>query len=83
MMTAENEYSTKDMYACIALAKEPDPHLTNASLHFHESMGFRKAGVFHNSGYKFDTWYDMIWMEKIIGIHGKNQNGVKFGEYGI
>ena len=24
-------------------------------------------------GYKFDTWYNMVWMEKIIGEHQKKQ----------
>lgn len=67
-----------NMNACIALPKENDPHLTDASMHFHEAMGFKLVGTFHDSGYKFDTWYDMIWMEKMIGEHGKNMPPVKF-----
>lgn len=31
------------------------------------------AGTFHNCGYKFGRWYDMIWMEKIIGEHRPDQ----------
>lgn len=27
------------------------------------------VGKFHNCGYKFHTWYHMVWMEKLIGIH--------------
>ena len=68
-----------NMNACIAVAKENDPYLTNASKCFHEKMGFSIVGTFHNSGHKFDTWYDMIWMEKILGIHNDNPNPVKFG----
>ena len=30
-------------------------------------MGFKTAGRFHDCGYKFGRWYDMIWMEKMIG----------------
>ena len=32
-------------------------------------MGFAQVGLFHKCGYKFNRWYDMIWMEKIIGEH--------------
>ena len=31
------------------------------------------VGEFHQCGYKFDTWYNMVWMEKIIGEHQKKQ----------
>lgn len=70
-----------NMNACIALPKVEDEHLTMDSIHFHKRFGFCDVGVFHDSGYKFDTWYDMIWMEKMIGEHTCNQRPVKFGEY--
>ena len=60
-----------NMYACIASPTGEDVHLTDASLRFHERMGFTLVGEFHQCGYKFDTWYDMVWMEKIIGEHVK------------
>ena len=41
----------------------------NACMHFHEHLGYRLVGRFHSCGYKFDTWYDMVWMEKFIGTH--------------
>lgn len=31
------------------------------------------VGTFHQCGYKFGRWYDMVWMEKFIGEHTKNQ----------
>jgi len=68
-----------NMNACIAIPKTEDEHLTMDSIYFHEKMGFGKVGVFTNSGYKFNTWYDMEWMEKIIGEHKSNQNEVHFG----
>ena len=77
------EMGILNMNACIAVAKENDPHLTNASKCFHEMMGFSMVGTFHKSGYKFDTWYDMIWMEKIIGQHKDNPQAVKFGSWTI
>ena len=36
-----------------------------------------KVGTFHNCGYKFDRWYDMVWMEKIIGEPHAGQPAVK------
>lgn len=72
-----------NMNACIAVPKGEDVHLSNDSYHFHEKMGFRLVGTFHNSGYKFHTWYDMIWMEKMIGKHGEKQENVRFGEWTV
>lgn len=43
-------------YACITY---PNP----ASEAFHSTYGFKKIGVFHKAGYKFDTWLDVLWME--------------------
>ncbi|MEQ8156922.1 MAG: GNAT family N-acetyltransferase, partial [Clostridiaceae bacterium] len=31
-----------------------------------------KVAHFTKCGYKFEKWYDMIWMEKIIGEHSPN-----------
>lgn len=72
-----------NMNACIAVPKEDDEHLTNDSYDFHKKMGFRLVGTFHNSGYKFHTWYDMIWMEKLIGEHQKQPEDVRYGEWRI
>ena len=72
-----------NMNACIAIPRENDEHLSNDSYCFHEKMGFRLVGTFHNSGYKFNTWYDMIWMEKIIGEHQKHQGNVRYGEWTV
>lgn len=70
-----------NMNACIACPKEEDEHLCNDSFYFHEKMGFHLVGTFHDCGYKFNTWYDMIWMEKIIGEHQKHQRNVRYGEW--
>lgn len=34
----------------------------------------------HKCGYKFGHWYNVIWMEKIIGNHQENQPSVRFLE---
>lgn len=72
-----------NMNACIAALPEGsiDKHLTDASIFFHKKFGFDMVGRFHNSGYKFDTWYDMVWMEKQIGEHKCPQDGVRLGSW--
>ena len=72
-----------NLNACIACTERPDDHLNNDSMHFHEKLGYEPVGVFHQCGYKFSTWYDMIWMEKLIAPHGKDQPPVRFGEWTI
>ncbi len=62
--------------ACIASPAAEDTHLTKASILFHEKLGYQMVGEFHQCGYKFDTWYNMVWMEKMIGEHTVPQPGV-------
>lgn len=54
-----------NLYACIAY---PNP----GSIGFHEHLGYQTIGHFSKCGYKLETWYDMIWMEKMIGEHANN-----------
>lgn len=59
-----------NLYACIATSpRAADKYLTDASPLFHTRCGFRTIGKFSHCGYKFGLWYDMIWMEKILGPH--------------
>lgn len=58
-----------NLNACIGYPEKEDGHLTKNSVQFHAHMGYKMVGVFHKCGYKFGTWYDMAWMEKIIGEH--------------
>ncbi len=55
--------------ACIAYTQVEDRYLTNDSRHFHARLGYRMVGTFHRCAYKFDRWFDMIWMEKDIAGH--------------
>ena len=56
--------------ACITVSpREKDEYVTDASPKFHAHQGYTLCGHFHNCGYKFGQWYDMIWMEKIIARH--------------
>ncbi len=70
--TALKKAGILNLYACIADPVTEDEYLTRNSEHFHSHLGYTKVGRFHNCGYKFNRWYNMIWMEKIIGEHQKN-----------
>ena len=58
-----------NLNACIAYPEREDEHLTRDSVAFHEKLGYRMVGRFHDCGYKFGRWYDMVWMEKLLGSH--------------
>ena len=58
-----------NLYACIGDPIEEDEYLTRNSEEFHRHIGYTKVGTFHKCGYKFERWYNMIWMEKFIGEH--------------
>ena len=56
--------------ACIAYpGTKDDPYLSTNSPDFHAHLGYQLVGHFHACAYKFDRWYDMIWMEKWIAPH--------------
>ncbi len=62
-----------NVYACIAYPERNDEFLSTGSADSHARLGFERVGTFRNCGYKFNRWYSMIWMEKIIGNHEINQ----------
>lgn len=66
---ALSEQGIKNSNACIAYTSVEDEYLTNGSMSFHEALGYKLVGTFHKCAYKFGRWYDMIWMEKMIGEH--------------
>ncbi len=65
-----------NLYACIGYPETDDEYLTKNSALFHARLGYQKVGEFHKCGFKFGRWYDMIWMEKLIGPH---ENAPSFG----
>ena len=59
-----------NLNACIAVPIcENDPYLTNGSKVFHEKQGYKPVARFHGCAYKFNRWYDIVWMEKLQGNH--------------
>ena len=57
-----------------------DEYLSKDSVKFHEKLGYRFVGEFYKCGYKFNRWYNMVWMEKHIGEHEQNPNKVQWFE---
>lgn len=66
-----------NLNACIAWPEREDEYLSRDSAEFHRRLGYRMVGEFHQCGYKFNRWYNMIWMEKHIGVHREDQPAVK------
>lgn len=54
------------------------------SENFHKTFGFKSVGIYHNAGYKFNSWYDVQWFEyKIAEVQNppeklKTINEIKF-----
>lgn len=68
-----------NLYACIAFpGAGRDEYLDANSAEFHAHLGFARVGTFARCGCKFGRWYDMVWMEKIIGEHRAPPAPVRF-----
>jgi phosphinothricin acetyltransferase len=56
------DLTRKGFHAVIAILGYPN----EPSKRFHEKLGFREIGLFHEVGYKFDRWLDVGYLEKIL-----------------
>lgn len=63
------EQGVLNLNACIAYSEIEDEYLSCDSVRFHARLGYGMVGRFHRCGYKFGRWYDMVWMEKLLGAH--------------
>ncbi len=54
------------LYALVAYCQEDTPYLTDASVKFHEHLGYKEAGHLHGCGCKFNTLLDLLILEKIL-----------------
>ena len=60
------------LYAKVATTEIEDEFLTNASLKFHENLGFNIVGKLPRCGFKFDRWYDMTILAKDLIDRSEN-----------
>ncbi len=84
-LSEELERELKDMgiinmNVCIGYPDADDEYLTDNSEEFHKHMGFSLVGEFHKCGRKFGRWYNMIWMEKMLGPHPDEPEALKSPE---
>ena len=63
-------------YAAPFIRRAAYDHSVEMSIYLDETATGRGLGRFHRSGYKFGRWYDMVWMEKMIGDHRKAQERI-------
>jgi L-amino acid N-acyltransferase YncA len=40
-----------------------------ASLRFHERLGFRRVAHFRQVGFKFDRWLDLVFLQRFLNTH--------------
>lgn len=71
------EQGILNLNACIAYPIQEDNYLDKNSVQYHQHLGYQFVGEFHQCGYKFNTWYNMVWMEKMIGEHIDKQPTIK------
>ena len=69
-----------NLYACIGYPEVEDEYLTKNSAQFHAHLGYRMVGEFYHCGYKFNRWYNMVWMEKLLDPEIKHPKSIKWME---
>ena len=57
-----DELRARGFHTAVAGATLPN----DASVKFHESLGFNTVGVFREVGRKFDRWHDVIFWQKML-----------------
>lgn len=78
--TKLKEQNILNVYAVISSIEKEDEYLTHDSIKFHDKMGYKKVSEWHQCGYKFKRWYNIVIMEKMLGEHTAEPAPVKFRE---
>lgn len=52
----------------------------DGSIRFHEKMGYKYVGAFEKIGYKFNRWYDVIWMQKRLENNSEQAAFIPYSE---
>lgn len=56
----------RNLLAGVAYSENEDAFLTHDSYLFHLKSGYTKVAHMKSVGKKFDNWYDLLWMQKMI-----------------
>lgn len=56
----------KNLLAGVAFLENEDAFLTHDSYLFHLKSGYTKVAHMKSVGKKYDNWYDLLWMQKMI-----------------
>lgn len=64
-----NNMGILNAIACITWKDTPNEYVTHDSPNFHLHLGYKRCALFHKCGFKFGQWFDMIYMEKMLGKH--------------
>lgn len=74
----ENILKKQGFIKAIAIITLPvDEYSNYNSMQFHERMGYHLAGQLDSCGYKFNRWYSVIWMDKMLGTPTENMSKVR------
>lgn len=78
ILSVQNVYR---LYASVACAEGDDEYLTDRSLRFHKSKGYKQVAKHNECGYKFGHWYSLVYFEKkLCDIPEKVENFIPFSE---
>lgn len=55
-----------NLLAAVAYIEEEDDYLTHDSYKFHMDKGYKEVAHMIKVGKKFDRWYDLLWMQKVV-----------------
>lgn len=61
-----SELGIVNTLAGVAYLDEEDEFLTHDSFEFHKKRGYEQVAHMPRIGKKFDRWYDLLWMQKVI-----------------
>lgn len=55
-----------NLLAGVAFSEAEDRYLTHDSYKFHLREGYSKVAHMKSVGKKFDRWYDLLWLQKVL-----------------
>lgn len=57
----------RNLVACITFGQPGNSYVTDASVRFHQKLGYEVFAKFDRCGYKFGCWFGVTWLVKRLG----------------